>query len=479
MTTLSRRALLFGWYVATYAVTVGLGMIADQPLVLVTLLGAIWAIFVAWRIVVFSGINDTDVAFIVFLSAAQNVVLGLVSPSLSSFAVRLLISTNFVLPGLWLVAVWACRPATWLRREPWVVNGLLVVTAGLLLFSAALFGLGGVAALASIRNITTPLLFFALGYMISGRTGDERTLWRTITVLGLIVFAVGVVEQFAYASMWRDLNVSDLWLKKGLTNLGASGVPENWYSAERIGGNQIRRMVSTFADPVNLGTFFFLLFAAGYRSRSVAVASLAALGIGLTVSKGGMLGLMIFCCVYAYYRCRRWVFLCVVGGVAVTGVGFIIFSLRHATGSLLLHVAGAVNAVRDLGHYPLGRGLGRVGTLAQQFVYLGRQDIVESGLGLVVGQLGLPGLVLYVGFFLFIFAWCVRHPSIDERLIGVALLCSIGVNIIFNEVALSPNSSAPYFFLLGALVLKSRRSASQPPLDLSRSPKLEPARDGR
>jgi hypothetical protein len=42
--------------------------------------------------------------------------------------------------------------------------------------------------------------------------------------------------------------------------------------------------------------------------------------------------------------------------------------------------------------------------------------------------------------------------GIRERIVAVTLFWSITLNITFNEVALSPNSAAGYFILLGLIV---------------------------
>jgi len=220
-------------------------------------------------------------------------------------------------------------------------------------------------------------------------------------------------------------------------------------------------MVSTMADPVNLGTFLFLVFMTGYWLRRWLVAGLALIGILFTISKGGLAGLLAFSCIWAYHRRSRAVLAVVLSGAVVLGVGFVWYSMRYATGSLLLHVAGATHALFQLSAHPLGRGLGQVGTLAQQFVFLGKQDIVESGVGLVIGQLGIPGLLLYLGLFWLIFHWCRACTPVRTRVFAFALLAGIAVNIAFNEVALSPNSSAGYFFILGGLSYRGRMTRAR------------------
>ena len=262
----SRSALPLSGYAAVYLATVFVATVVDSPTGLVLLVGVAWSAFLLVRLML-GVIDGRDVTFIVVLAAFQNVVLGLFAPALSAFAVRLLVSTNVLLPTLWLIAIWLTAPETWLWRRALGANGMLLTTAGMLAFSVALFGFNGVAALASTRNIVSPLLFFAVGYFAALRGPDSPFFWRTLLGVGVVVVLVGLTEQLLLRDLWPALHVQELWTKKGLTNIAASGLPANWYSAERFGGEQVRRMVSTMADPVNLGTFLFLVFMTGYWLR--------------------------------------------------------------------------------------------------------------------------------------------------------------------------------------------------------------------
>lgn len=458
MNALLRPSLLT--YIGVYlALVLGAAVIEAPAIFAVFLIGA-WSMIVVARVFALGPVTEVDPVFVVWLAAFQNVFLGMASPYLSPSHVRLLVGVNFMAATTWVVLATVQRGRGFLSRgSQWVSLAPLTIVA-VIASSIAVFGFNGLAAVASIRNILTPALFFTLGWLIGWGRPDPATRRRylsAVATIGVLVVIVGVVERFLAPGMWIELNVGDLWQKKGLTNLAGSGVPQNWWSAERIGGEQIRRMISTFADPVNLGTFLMLMMLSGYGLKRPAIMILALLGIVLTVSKGGFLGCLVLIVVHAYYRWTRVGFFAAGGVALMAGLAFIGYSLRYATGSLLLHMAGAAFAIRGLTDYPLGRGVGRVGTIAQQFVDLGEQEILESGLGMIAGQLGLPGLGVYL-LFMGLILYCVsKTPDVRERVVAVVAFWSISLNIVFNEVALSPNSSAGYFVLLGMVVAGTRR----------------------
>lgn len=438
-------------YTGAYVVCLIFGLLLPQPVVFTACMVTTWAALLTWRMTVLGRLDGADAFFVIVVSAVQNVVLGILAPTLSAFAIKGLLTVNFLLPVMWLVFLSVTRISTFRSRHAVKVYLTVIAIFTVILFSVATAGFNGVAAISSIRNIVSPVTCFAVGFLVAWRHDRSKFFVRAIVVLGLCVVAFGVVERFVASDIWHQLNIAELWHKKELSNIGGEGIPRNWYSAERVAGRHVRRMVSSLADPVNLGTFLFLVFAASYAVGSVVGALTAIIGIVLTVSKGGALGLLVFATVYGYYRGSRLTFLTVAIAASAAGAGFIYYSMYNATGSLFLHISGMTNALAGLTDNPLGSGIGRAGTLAQQFTDLGEQQIVESGLGMIIGQLGLAGFLVYLGFTLFALRSVTICPDIRQRIFGASLLGAIVLNIMFNEVALSPNSSAGYFYLIGEL----------------------------
>jgi hypothetical protein len=135
----------------------------------------------------------------------------------------------------------------------------------------------------------------------------------------------------------------------------------------------------------------------------------------------------------------------------VIGLAFVTYSLTHSTGSLTAHVHGFTGGFERLPGHPFGSGLGTVGVLANLTSTAGQPGISESGLGTIIAQLGLIGLGLFVWLCAVIHRGMSSLAEPRERILGFTLLYAIILNIAFNEVALSPNSSAGYFMILGIL----------------------------
>lgn len=376
----------------------------------------------------------------VILSAAQNVYLGLLAPDLAKDQVQTLLIVNFLLAGVFC-AVLTTSPGTNAVRSR--AGFVLVCTVGYAIVSFGMFGGSVQTALASMRNVVNPAMFFFIGVAAAPSVALNRLL-TYIAWIAAIVVGFGFYEILIDPHVWTGLHVSELWAEKGLPINPVTEMPANFYSSESIGGTIVRRMTSTFADPVNLGTFLFFAFMAAWYLRWRVFVVVIVVAMALTVSKGALLGLLIF----AVVRSRSVVTLI---AAVVVGAAFIDYSLANSTQSLFAHVDGLTAAFRGLPSHPFGTGLGSVGVLANLQTQAGLNGITESGLGLIVGQLGVIGLGLFLWLCHAIWDSVKRIETRRERVLATTLLWAIMLNIAFNEVALSPNSSAAYFMTLGVL----------------------------
>ncbi|NGY85881.1 hypothetical protein F6Y05_09095 [Bacillus megaterium] len=171
----------------------------------------------------------------------------------------------------------------------------------------------------------------------------------------------------------------------------------------------------------------------------------------LTVSKGALLGLLVFLVIWAKNYTPKTVFLLISIGAVSAGSIFIAYTMLHSTMSTLMHLTGFFSAFVELPYHPLGRGLGNIGVLAGLYSTGAETSITESGLGMVIGQLGIVGIALFFIFFKSINSNLKLIEDQREKVLGQALFIGITLNIAFNEVALSPNSSAVYFIALGLI----------------------------
>jgi hypothetical protein len=342
---------------------------------------------------------------------------------------------------------------------------IFVLTAGWAVITFGLFGGEVQTALASLRNILNPAMFAFLGAALAPFVVLRR-LMIYISLIALAVAAFGYYEIFVNPHVWASLHIAELWEKKGLPINTVTGLPGNFYSSETIGSGVLRRMTSTFADPVNLGTFLFLGFMTSWYLRWWWLRLVIVVAMFLTVSKGALIGLLVFWVIRSRNSRSAVSYPVVVAGAVVIGLAFVAYSLSNSTGSLTAHVHGLTGGFERLPGHPFGSGLGTSGVLANLASANGPTAVAESGLGVIAGQLGIIGLGLFTWLCVVIYRGISSLADQRERILGFTLLYAIILNIAFNEVALSPNSSAGYFVILGILAASGATTTyrSTPPL---------------
>jgi hypothetical protein len=395
------------------------------------------------------------------MSATQNIYLLPAARAIGKGELQVFIVLNFLIALLTAVALWMFGPevhAARRLREARFTAVLLVALTFWGFATVVLFHSTPTAAFASYRNFVTPFLFLLLG-LLASRTSLARVYANHLVSLGICVIAFAFLERFTPFWTWVPLDV--LWRKKNLPVVPNTHYPPNFFSSETLGGEQLRRMVGSFADPVQLGTFLFVVFvAAWYVGRRVTTV-LSVVAAVLAISKGALLGFLTF----AYFRTRflqssTAAFLAATGALGM-GIAFYLYTEVHSTGSTSVHIEGLTSALTALPSHPLGHGMGATGILAGLFTKEQSSVSAESGVGVIVGQLGVPGIAIFAALFVMLTRACLRLQSPRERVVAMSLLIGFGLNAAFNEVALSPNSAAPYFVLLGLLIGREAHARHQ------------------
>ncbi len=402
-----------------------------------------------------------DLAFFLLvptiISAFQNAYLAPFSELITASTLQVVIVVNFLyaIAIYVLMAIFEGRalptPTRKLTRR---VNTLLLLTILYGFGTMLLFGANLQGAIASARNLTAPMLFLLIGLYASQVTQLTRYL-RYLVWLGVVAVIFGFIEA-NMPGFWQGLRLQALWEKKGIDAIPGLGLPKNFFASEQIvPGEFIRRMAGPFADPVNFGTFLFAAFVAAWYINSRVAQILTSVAIVLAVSKGALLGVLTFIAVWTIkFRSRFEAFLAV-GAVSVVAIYFFLFTQSSSTGSTAAHIGGLFAAFTEVVTHPLGRGFGSTGVLSGLFSEEGSEsgsNILESGLGTVIGQLGIPGILIYAAFFATIVRTISHLSGARERVLGYSLTFAFVFNMAFNEVALSPNSCAPYFIALGLLI---------------------------
>lgn len=294
------------------------------------------------------------------------------------------------------------------------------------------------------------MLIYVYAYTI-GEVSDERAFYRYLNLIAWVVVLFGIYEYLGGIGIWKNLGITQLWNLKGIkTNV--AGVPMNWFSSEKIGGQQLRRMVSTFADPVNLGTYLFAAFMISWYSGEKMLTLLLVGCCILTISKGALLGFLVFAIIYVWFKDKSKIGVPLIfSACAIVTVIFVEYSISASTGSMMAHIGGFISSLKLLITNPAGLGIGNVGVLSGLFSSnLSNTDVIETGIGVIIAELGWIGLICYTVFFVYLYK--VPHKwngnNIKRKILYYTILFSFILNALFNEVALSPNSCALYFIEL-------------------------------
>lgn len=388
----------------------------------------------------------TIVCFPIILSVFQNIYLAIIAKNLSSLEMQMLLVINFVYVCMWVLFL---TVREFKRDKNIRIYGIAFgVFLLYILISVIINRPNMIAALASIRNIISCMAFYIFGYALYNCTNKNQTI-KICIALGLVVILIGLYEVLIDNALWTRLDIKELWIKKGM-RVNYDGLPDNFYSSEMLNGKQLRRMTSTFADPVNLGTFFAAVFLVSWYKKKAWMMVLSAVSIVLTISKGGLLSVMIFLFVLILYKIKsRKIKWALIISLLAGGLAFLLYSYFFSTKSVFLHISGFINAVPIAWKKPLGYGVGNIGVLSQVLSTSQNPYITESGFGAIIGQLGVVGLMAYAVFFVYLFIRIIKIQNKEKTIFLLSLLLSIAANMVFNEVALSPNSCGLYFVLIG------------------------------
>lgn len=387
----------------------------------------------------------------IVLSAFQNVYLLPVVPDMDPAAFPVIIIINFVDAVLLLGVLAVTRSRTGTHPLVRVTAVCLGITTAWGWASALVFGAEMVAALSAFRNIVTPLVFLLLG-LLAARSTRPTVFAAGVVAVATVTIAFGFWELNA-TSFWQDAGIRPLWNAKSLGIRDSTGLPGNFFSSELFDGRPARRMVSSFADPVHFGTFLFVAFAAAVWLRRWIIAGFCVAAASYAVSKGFLLSSLVFVAVWARTYANPVVQALAVLAALGTAVWFYTFAGDSSTGSTDVHIDGFLAAFTELPGNPIGRGLGNSGVRrAATDEYADRSDVSESGIGVIISQLGVIGLVVFGVFFVALVRAASRVAERNTRLVAVGLSLAFLLNATFNEVALSPNSAAAYFILIGLVI---------------------------
>lgn len=437
-------------YLILQMALIGLSILCESDILFFA--GYITLLLVAFSYGIISEYKEILLVIPIIFSVFQNVFLGIAIRGITEQRLQFVIIFNFLYAILVLGYLVLCK----------LYMDTFTKSIVLLFFTICLYGFGliairefhAIAFASSLRNIIAPFLFLFIGYLIADEV-NKNNYMSIVLAIGVICLLVGFYEFFINKQMWIQLNIAELWPKKGI-EIASYGLPRNFFSSEQFGGNYIQRMSSTFADPVNLGTFFFAIFMVAWYKRRYVIAAFIMLGCIAVVSKGALMGILVFAFFFVCFSLHRKFVIPTVTALAGVIMVVFVYILNNSSGSMRFHIMGFFSSVIELKNNVWGYGVGNIGVLSGLFHSGVQSNISETGLGLVIGQLGVVGFAVYVALFVVIWRQCFGQIEKKDKIFCTSLVVAIGLNIVFNEVALSPNSCAIYFMMLGLFIKENR-----------------------
>jgi len=152
---------------------------------------------------------------------------------------------------------------------------------------------------------------------------------------------------------------------------------------------------------------------------------------------------------------------------------FVVDTITLSDTSSSARPAQWADGLRDLVTYPLGRGLGFSGQVGARFGQGGVGS--EAGYFKVTGDLGFPGLLLFLAWFSGILFWAwrlIRRRDSTWRQLGlISFVAAVG--FLFNNLTAPPDQSLFMIYVFAWLAGLTVRVAAASPT--ASAPQAEPA----
>ena len=366
---------------------------------------------------------------------------GLLTPSTLS---ALLAYSHLLFPVVVVVLSYRV-PIAW-RSAPGAVRALDIVAVaiiGLALTAVVLGSAPVVDRLVYAQRFTNLPVVYLAARLIPFTAGDSRRLVRQALIAGAALAAFGILERFivggivwgtiadpvsyyqmaSYSGSVREIRVID-------------GLPLTFWTFD--GGPLTRRLVSTSLEASTIAAFFGLITVLGVAVagsmfsgwKTVLLIAVSGAATLLTLGKAGIavgaFGVGYTIAARATPTLRRPGWIIGLSATAILGV-ILVAGLVEASGiasSVGAHLRGLRAGLDSLMVHPLGVGIGSTGVFAQEVA------TSESALGVLMAQLGLPGVLLWAPWVLGLGITTVLRSD------GIVAMPFVGVGVGAAVIAL-------------------------------------------
>ncbi|SDP75366.1 hypothetical protein SAMN05216366_14815 [Selenomonas ruminantium] len=306
--------------------------------------------------------------------------------------------------------------------------------------------------LVCFRQLLTPVILIIYGRALKLRQCDIYDYTRFLIKLGLYQAVFGLVERLVLGDeFWISLNISTLFDNKGFSKWAMSGLPGNYYSFDfyLLIGEGVKRLVGITTDPLLTAHYLalclvFLIITGKEYCKNIKIAFFFILvATVLTLSKGGMLIIVVAYICLLREKSKKISYV----AFMVVALGLFVLIQNNLLRTLAIHILGITSAFENVSMF--GNGIGTAGNLAS----LGGGSITagESFWGLILGQLGVFGLILFVFMISAVLKAALKYNK--EKICYAVIIYVIAVMIegIVSESAINYVGSGCGFIMLGVL----------------------------
>lgn len=336
---------------------------------------------------------------------------------------------------------------------------LLLLIVNLLIWSNADFFF----RLLAFRKLVAILVSFFIGYNLFeyGFPIDKYLKYHCLIFIPIAFF--GFIEYFLPLSFWdHTLKLPQFWEEKGELftkhSVATSGKFIS-YDLYPIIGRKTRRIVSFYTETKPLSSyciflFPFVYFVKTFYLRKMILPLILIVGI-LTYSKGFILIVLLCWSAKIIHLRPSYIYI-------VFLVFFMLGVLVHRLGigfGPLSHVEGLYTGFQILFSGELfGVGLGATGNYTSQLVEsLGGG---ESGLGALVGQIGIGALVFFFIVYFLMNKVYKLSVSLNDCIYYAMFVCIFGwmINFFYSEASLGFRGNIFVFFSAGMIINNSSKA---------------------
>ena len=313
------------------------------------------------------------------------------------------------------------------------------------------------------RQLMTPIILFLYGRTLCINENEKCDYMKFIVNFGVFQAVFGLIERYILGdAFWLALNVSKLYETKGFSNWVYGTLPGNYYSSDfyHIIGKSIRRLVGITTEPLLTAHFLalgivILLFTDCEKialKKNVKLILLTSACI-LTISKGAFLIIGIAYLYKIWFRNKAVAIVAVCA--AVVGVFWIIQSNLFRT--IAIHLEGFFTGLTNLSLF--GGGLGTSGNLTSVSGGISSTS-GESFFGMILGQTGIIGLILFIWAVYRMGKWVLRIEKGKYEYCIIAYTFAVMVEAMVSESAINFVGSGCAFIVLGFLTTRPLRNYS-------------------